>query len=77
MERYVCPKNDTREKKLWIASFFCLCLFASCGGDDNKVPDWNWGEEEEEGGTDKPEAKEKPRYVWMMLAGISSAMPTA
>ena len=57
------------KKKLWIASFFCLCLFASCGGDDNKVPDWNWGEEEEEGGTDKPEAKEKPRYVWIDAAG--------
>ena len=67
----MAPKNiDTRmKKKLWIASFFCLCLFASCGGDDNKVPDWNWGEEEEEGGTDKPEAKEKPRYVWIDAAG--------
>ena len=57
------------KKKLWIASLFSLCLFVACGGDDNKIPTGTGGGEEDGGGTDKPAAGEKPRYVWIDAAG--------
>ena len=57
------------KKKLWIASLFSLCLFVACGGDDNKIPTGTGGGEEDGGGTDKPAAVEKPRYVWIDAAG--------
>ncbi len=57
------------KKELWIASLFSLYLFVACGGDDNKIPDWNWGGKEDSGGTNKPTAVEKPRYVWIDAAG--------
>lgn len=57
------------KKRLWIVSLFSLCLLVACGDDDNKIPDWNWGGEENGEGTDKPTAVEKPRYVWIDAAG--------
>ena len=51
------------------ASHISLCLFVACGGDDNKIPTGTGGGEEDGGGTDKPAAVEKPRYVWIDAAG--------
>lgn len=54
----------------YFLSFFICVLstfsFAatSCGGDDNKTPEWEWNDDDD----DNPDVVAKPRYIWVDAA---------
>lgn len=65
--------NNKLESKV-MKSFFrnitfvcCLLGMTACGDDNDKIPEWPWGNKEEP--APDPEVTAKPRYVWIDAAG--------
>ncbi len=51
---------DMKKDMKTLLLLFCLSLLSACGSKNDDMPEWKWGEEEEE----EPSTA-KPRYIWI------------